>query len=372
MIEYYDSLSHELKSIILAANTIDATVLITGNTGTGKSKLATIIHEKSKRQIRGKFIKVNLATLSESLIESELFGHEKGAFTGADNKRIGKLEEADGGTIFLDEIGELNLKLQSKLLDFIQYKRITPVGSNREISLDVRILSATNVDLKKAIKENKFRADLYHRLKIFQIDLPNISASPIGTLNVAHKIYQAAANLYGIKNAGFTADYEQFIMSYDWPGNYRELENVIEYSLALAVNNKLDLCHLPNDLRVPRTKPDDNQHSHSSFQSLDTSESLTPPVEASKDSIGYISVGYDLDFHESRARFEKIYLERIMEICGGKINEASRITGLNKMSLSDKLKKYNVDWKSLRKTKHSSSKINLSQLKSHDGKNMFC
>ena len=161
----------EDRTILLASNAVDATLLITGPTGTGKSHLALRMHETSPMRRLGRFHKINLATLSEGLLESELFGHEKGSFTGADSRRVGRIEACAGGTLFLDEVGELPLRLQAKLLDFIQYKRIVPIGANREIVVDVRIIAATNRDLAKAATRGEFREDLYHRLKVFHIDM---------------------------------------------------------------------------------------------------------------------------------------------------------------------------------------------------------
>ncbi|MGZ3711953.1 MAG: sigma 54-interacting transcriptional regulator, partial [Bdellovibrionota bacterium] len=209
------------------------TILITGRTGTGKSYLAKQIHDWSPRQ-NARFVCVNLATLSENLIESELFGHEKGAFSGADSKRIGKLESGNGGTIFLDEIGELPPRLQTKLLEALNSQTITPVGSNREIRLDIRIVAATNQDLISLVREGGFREDLYFRLNTFEIGLPELRADPRRITQLASAFLASAAHRSEVLPPAVSGDFLAILESYTWPGNVRELKNCMDYALAMC------------------------------------------------------------------------------------------------------------------------------------------
>src|SRR5271170_1063619 len=200
--------------LLQASNRVDSTVLITGSTGTGKSHLAHAVHRSSEKRTAGRWGKVNLATLSENLIESELFGHERGAFTSADTRRVGKLEACNGGTVFLDEIGELSLRIQAKLLDFIQYKRVSPVGSNRDVELDVRIIAATNRNLEAAVKGGDFRADLFHRLNVFHVHLPELALHPRAALQLAREFLLSRAAAAGKKIGSISREVDQVIHTY--------------------------------------------------------------------------------------------------------------------------------------------------------------
>jgi DNA-binding NtrC family response regulator len=216
-----------------------ATVLITGESGTGKELIARAIHKNSPGN-KNPFVVVNCVAFSSHLLESELFGHEKGAFTGAISKRIGRFEMANGGTIFLDEIGEVDPVIQTKLLRFLQEKEFERVGSSKSIKVDVRILSATNLDLKKKAEDNNFRQDLYYRLNVFNIEVPPLRERkediPLLVEHFIHK-YNKILNK---KVEEISPQAMELLLNYDYPGNIRELENILERSMIMAKNNIMD------------------------------------------------------------------------------------------------------------------------------------
>ncbi|OPY84387.1 MAG: Transcriptional regulatory protein ZraR [Syntrophus sp. PtaU1.Bin208] len=221
-----------------------ATVLLNGESGTGKELLARLIHQLSPRSSKP-IVTVNCGALPESLIESELFGHEKGAFTGASARRIGRFEEADGGTLFLDEIGELTMPVQVKLLRFLQEREFQRVGGNTNIRADVRIISATNRDLEGMVKEGKFREDLFYRLNVVVMSIPPLRErrEDIPIL-IDHFLKRFTAE-NGKDIAGISSEARDLLMKYDYPGNVRELENIIERAVVIARNEVLSLEDLP-------------------------------------------------------------------------------------------------------------------------------
>ncbi|MBN9482130.1 MAG: sigma 54-interacting transcriptional regulator [Bacteroidetes bacterium] len=250
---------------------LDTSVLLLGESGTGKERIASSIHNLSSRR-DGAFIKINCATLPQNLIESELFGHEKGAFTGAVDKKAGKFELADRGTIFLDEIGELPLEQQSKLLRVLQEKEIERVGGTKPVKIDVRVIAATNRNLEKEIAEGRFRLDLYYRLNVFPIELPALRDRLADIKILAYHFAGSIAekmnkNFYGISEAML-----QQLEQYDWPGNVRELENVIEQSVILSDDG------MPLSLRRPLTGYK-TQTSTAQAQSLDDVKALQLQAE---------------------------------------------------------------------------------------------
>jgi len=211
----------------------DARVLITGPNGAGKELVARAIHEKSERS-DGPFVEVNCASIPSELIESELFGHEKGSFTSAVKQRIGKFEQAEGGTIFLDEIGDMSLAAQAKVLRALQENKITRVGGEKDIAVNVRVLAATNKDLKKEIAENKFREDLYHRLGVILVAVPPLAERKEDIALLAEKFLSDLAEEYGSKKKTLDAKAGKMLESYPWTGNIRELRNVIERLVIMA------------------------------------------------------------------------------------------------------------------------------------------
>ncbi len=223
----------QIKDMIEKVAQTDARVLITGPNGTGKELVAHWLHQKSERS-KGPMIEVNCAAIPSELIESELFGHVKGAFTSANKDRAGKFEAANGGTIFLDEIGDMSLSAQAKVLRALQESRIQRVGSDRDIKVNVRVVAATNKDLKKEIAEGRFREDLYHRLAVILIDVPALNERRSDIPLLVDYFSKKIANEQGISKKSFSASAVKLLQEYDWTGNIRELRNVIERLIILG------------------------------------------------------------------------------------------------------------------------------------------
>jgi transcriptional regulator with GAF, ATPase, and Fis domain len=239
-------------TFIKASAASDATILIQGESGTGKELVAGAIHSIGERRNKP-MITVNCSALSESLLESELFGHVKGAFTSANRDRIGRFEQADGGTIFLDEIGEVTPYIQVKLLRVLQQKEIERVGESRKRKIDIRIITATNKDLKSLVDAGRFREDLYYRLKVFPIYLPPLrSRKEDIPLLVSHFIKMNNEKT-AIKVKGIAKTALKVFMDYSWPGNIRELANAIEHAFVLCSDRQIDLADLPLEIREPDT-----------------------------------------------------------------------------------------------------------------------
>jgi len=236
----------ELVSQIADTN---ANVLLTGETGVGKSMIAKIIHQKSGRS-DGPFVEINCGTIPPNLIESELFGYEKGSFTGASNKgKLGKIELASGGTLFLDEIGELPLNLQIKLLQVIQEKVITRIGGLKKIEVDFRLITATNLDLKKNIKANLFREDLYYRLNVIPIHIQPLRERPEDITPLAVSFLEQFNKKYD-RNISLTPEVFEVLEAQNWPGNIRQLENLAERLVIMAKQNRIGLDDLPEDMNL--------------------------------------------------------------------------------------------------------------------------
>lgn len=248
-----------LKAMLAQVAPEKATVLITGETGTGKEVVAQALHKQSPRK-KALFVAVNCAAIPAEMLESELFGHERGAFTGAVKERVGKFELADGGTLFLDEITEMPIALQAKLLRAIQESQIERLGGNRTISVDIRLVAATNRDPQQAIKDGKLREDLYYRLNVFRLDLP--------PLRERKQDIPALAS-YFLRNSQkkLSASALESFMQYDWPGNVRELENVIERASILCHEDEISNTHLSLDVlqKSADNSPDLNVHSQTSL-----------------------------------------------------------------------------------------------------------
>jgi two-component system response regulator HydG len=221
-----------------------ASVLISGESGTGKELIAQAIHENSPRA-DAPFVKLHCAALAESILESELFGHEKGAFTGAVSRREGRFKQAEGGTLFLDEIGEISAAIQVKLLRFLQERTFERVGGNETLKVDVRIITATNRDLVAEVAAGRFRGDLYYRLNVVNIAVPPLRARPTDILPLANHFLAKFAKENGRAIEGFSEDAVEHIKSYRWPGNVRELENVLERAVILCEGGALTAKHLP-------------------------------------------------------------------------------------------------------------------------------
>ncbi|WIW70529.1 sigma-54 interaction domain-containing protein [Anaerosinus gibii] len=235
---------------------VQSTVLICGESGTGKEVIAEGIHLAGERAL-GPMIKVNCSAIPETLLESELFGHEKGAFTGAIKNKLGKFELADKGTIFLDEIGEMDIRMQCKLLRVLQNKTFDRVGGENSICVDVRIIAATNQDMVSLIAKGEFRADLYYRLNVIPIYLPSLVQRKTDILLLAEHFLHKYAKVFNKSFSGFSEEAMRLLLQYNWPGNVRELQNIVERAVVLTDHSRIEASDLEFDSynRIEKSKP---------------------------------------------------------------------------------------------------------------------
>ncbi len=318
-----------LNLVAQAANS-DAGVLIIGETGTGKELFALAIHNNSRRA-RKNFVVVDCASLPETLVESILFGHEKGAFTGAEKARDGLIKQAHGGTLFLDEIGELPPSLQKSFLRVLQEHRFRPLGADKEIESDFRLISATNKDLSGMIKDGRFREDLLFRVRTLNIDLPPLRGRS-GDIKELLVYYMAKlCDRYGIGIKGFAPEFLNALLAYEWPGNVRELIGTLEKVISEAFNEPtLYPKHLPIDIRVKLKKTELTRSSVS-----DGGKQADLPALKSLPTLK--------DYREDAvSEAEKEYLENLFKVAEGNIQEACRISGMSRPRLYALLKKFNM------------------------------
>lgn len=316
---------NNFTKLIAVAQKSDATVMITGATGTGKSTLAQQIHQASGRSQKP-FIVVNLASLHEGTIESELFGHERGSFTGADQKRIGRLELAQGGTVFLDEIGELPLRLQARLLDFIQSRKITPVGSNREVQLDVRVIAATHRDIWVSAAKGEFREDLLHRLCVISIHLSSLKDRADDLGDLIHGCLDEFSKKISKPVYRLSSAVAEIFETYAWPGNLRELRNVIEYAVLVCEDAEITVADLPGTFTQRNSQVQNRDTAHFPYPIFATAE-----------------VPLTLNYQETLGRFEREYLEKALRRNAGRINRTAHQIGINKTTLLRRIKAYGID-----------------------------
>ena len=244
----------DLKRVANGIAVRQSTVMILGETGTGKEMLARYIHENSLRS-QQPFIPVDCSSLSDALFESELFGHVKGAFTGAMRDSLGFVRAADKGTLFLDEIGELSLPLQAKLLRVLQERVVVPVGDTRPIPVDVRIVTATNRDLEEMVRKGAFRQDLYFRLNVVQLKTPALRERPVDVIMLANHFLGLQSSLYNEPRKQISGSVAEVLGGYAWPGNVRELANVMEHAHVLASGHTIELSDIPLRLQTAAAKP---------------------------------------------------------------------------------------------------------------------
>ena len=315
-----------LHDLIAKVAVTDVTVLLCGESGVGKELVARAIHDRSEHRRKGNFVAMNCAALPSELIESELFGHEKGAFTGAAAQRKGKFELASGGTIFLDEIGDMSLATQAKLLRVLEERTIERLGGSQPIPVDVRIVSATNRDLAAAVADEKFRADLYYRLRVVQLDLPPLRERREDIPLLARHFLQLYADKYRLPCREIDAPAMKLLMLYRWPGNVRELRNVIERSVVLAGGEVLRSEDLPPEI----AGLDQDARTPVAYQ-------RSQPV-AGNASTASLEIPFLDDFREARREFERAYLERCLQETGGNVTRAAERVGMHRQSLQQKLK----------------------------------
>jgi transcriptional regulator with GAF, ATPase, and Fis domain len=296
-----------------------STVLILGESGTGKELIARAVHRLSGRT--GKLVPVNCGAIPEDILESELFGHEKGSFTGAIAARVGRFQLADGGTIFLDEIGEMSPKLQVKLLRVLQERRVEPVGSTKSIDVDVRVVAATNKDLAEEVRAGRFREDLFYRLQVVPVTLPPLRDRGNDVVLLAHHFLRKHAREQGATVTSFSSDVLHALRTHAWPGNVRELENLIERMVVLAENTELSSDLLP-------------AHFDSSQRSAVTEVLSNETIELPIDGV---------DFNRLVDDFENRLIVTALTQTQGNKKQAARLLGLNRTTLVEKIKKKGLD-----------------------------
>jgi two-component system response regulator HydG len=286
----------------------EAGVLIHGETGTGKELIARAIHDQGRRK-EGPFVAINCAAVPASLIESELFGHERGAFTDAKVQRTGLFVQADGGTLFLDEIGELPLEVQPKLLRSLQERKVRPVGSNREIPFDARVIAATNRVLEDEVYERRFREDLFYRINVVKIDVPPLRERGGDVLHLARHFLKIYADRHAKPEIDLSPSAAEKLISYSWPGNVRELENCIDGAVALARSQRIEIDDLPE--KVKSYRPERFVVSANQPEEIVTIDEL-----------------------------ERRYILRVLSLVGGNKSRAAQVLGFDRRTLYRKLERY--------------------------------
>ncbi|MEY4567700.1 MAG: Nitrogen fixation protein VnfA [Planctomycetota bacterium] len=312
------SVLKKIKDVIARAAPTNATILIRGESGAGKELVAQLLHQMSPRK-DGPFICVNCAALSPTLLESELFGHEKGAFTGAIERKIGRFEAAHGGTLLLDEVGEMTPEIQTKFLRVLETRTIERLGSHKPIPVDVRVISATNRDLEEAVQDGLFRSDLYFRLKVIQIEVPALRQRGDDIPLLALHFLKRFVRETGRKLDGFTADAIQALTSYRWPGNVRELKNVVERAVVLSTGNRIEVEDL----------------------ALDSIGRIVKPSEGPAGSAEYQPLSLD--------QIEREHILATLRYTQGNKSRTSSILGIERSTLDRKLQRFSLtpeDWKS--------------------------
>ena len=299
-----------LKEQIDRAAPSDAWVLILGENGTGKELVARRLHKKSRRN-KQPFVEVNCAAIPQELIESELFGHEKGAFTGATERRRGKFDLANNGTLFLDEIGDMSLPTQAKILRILQEQRFERVGGSQTIQVDVRVLTATNKDLEKEIEEGRFRQDLYYRLNVIPINVPRLVDRKEDIPELVEHFLKMYASLKGGKKKTMTEGAVKKLMQHDWPGNVRELKNIVERLVIMTPGDTITADDI-----IPL----------SSRSSSETDRLIDIPL-----------------LKDARAQFEKIFIESKLKECGFNISRTADLIGVERSNLHRKIKGLGID-----------------------------
>lgn len=324
------SMKKILRTVIKVAPT-GSTILVTGESGTGKEFLANIIHRLSQRGDEN-FVAVNCGAIPENLVESELFGSRRGSYTGSVADKKGLFEVADKGTLFLDEIGELSLQTQVKLLRFLQEREIRRVGDTESRYVDVRVIAATNRDLHKAIQQGTFREDLYYRLSIFHLTLPPLRDRRNSITGLIRNFVKKYAALNKKNITGMAKDAEAILLNYDYPGNIRQLENIIEHAVTLCEGEKLVLEDLPEYLVSPDVaRP---------MLALPRGET---PVEAEAAGSGLPAVPDKPEAIVSLAELEKNYIIQALEVCKHNHTEAARRLGISRSTLWRKLKEHQLE-----------------------------
>jgi DNA-binding NtrC family response regulator len=308
-----------VRAMIEKVAETDATVLVRGESGTGKELVARELHERSSLRRRGAFVAVNCAALPSELIESELFGHEKGAFTGAAARRRGKFEQADGGTLFLDEIGDMSANVQAKLLRALEERRIERLGGSESIPVDVRVVSATHRPLEQEIEKGNFRADLFYRLQVVTVEIAPLRERREDIPILAETFARQAAERYGLPARVLAPSALRRLVEHDWPGNVRELRNAVERAMILAEGDDVTAKDFSEDV--------------SGGASRAAKDEAAPVTDGN-----HLAVPFTSDFREDRREFERRYIARCLEESGGNVTRAAAVLGMHRQSLQHKLR----------------------------------
>jgi DNA-binding NtrC family response regulator len=335
-----------MQSVVQLADKIapsEATILITGESGTGKEVMSKHIHRKSKRK-DATFIAVNCAAIPENLLESELFGHEKGAFTGANGRRIGKFEEASGGTLLLDEVSEMHPLLQAKLLRAIQEKEITRVGSNDAVKVDVRIIATSNRNLEKSVEKGEFREDLYFRLNVVNIRLPALRERPADIMKLADFFAQKFAEENGMETKKISEDATKKLQAYQWRGNIRELENTMHRAVLMSSEKEIeaDAVHLQES---------DFTAGHSEKEAATSAPDPAGVSSAEKSTASVENPGsVETLIGKTISEVEQDMILNTLDHCLGNRTHAAKILGISIRTLRNKLNQYKDDGIAIPKT----------------------
>jgi DNA-binding NtrC family response regulator len=352
--------SDEMKkvfNVISKLAQVNTPVLIRGESGTGKELVAKAIHYNGPRK-DDKFVTINLAAIPDNLIESELFGHEKGAFTGATERKIGKFQFADGGTIFLDEIGDVSPSMQVKLLRALQEKSFTPVGANRDITVDVRVIAASHKPFEEMIKQGTFREDLFYRLNVLPVYLPPLRERKSDIPHLVSYYINYFNNLHNLNIKGATDEAQELLTNYAWPGNIRELRNVIEHSFIIESSDYVKASSLPETVRrqaaqqgkkVVEAEPDDEDESFIDYgdikdsildESAPSRSGNTPGIQID---FGVAGADAVMDFQAAKELFEKEFIKEALKFNKGKINQTALKANIPKKTLLRKIEKYEIN-----------------------------
>jgi DNA-binding NtrC family response regulator len=314
----------------------DVNVLICGETGTGKELLARALHRQSKR--RGRFVAVNCSSLPEHLVESELFGHEKGAFTGAMRASQGIFRHAEGGTVLLDEIGDMPPTAQKSLLRVLEDRTVRPVGGTGAVAVDVRIVAATNVALEEAVAEGSFREDLFYRLDVIRLEIPPLRDRPEDVVYLFGHFVKSLAKHYGVERPRTSDDFLARLASYSWPGNVRELENFSERIVLHGKRRALsgrDFSRLVRPAEAPAASGRDGVGAPAPVPNPTPTESTAGTIDTTK--------GLEETLTPAVRRLERRYLEALLESTGGRIQEAARRAKISRRTLQRKLAGHGID-----------------------------
>ncbi|MBF0272391.1 MAG: sigma 54-interacting transcriptional regulator [Magnetococcales bacterium] len=338
----------EVYDLIESLANMDTTTLITGESGVGKELVAEALHFKGRRG-HGPLVKVNCAALQDNLLESELFGHVKGAFTGAVRDRPGRFEAAAGGTIFLDEIGDISLSMQTRLLRILQEKELERVGDSRTIRVDVRVVAATNKDLAEQIRLGRFREDLYFRLNVVEINVPPLRKRLDDIPVLVNHFIQKFNRKYEKSIVGVQDSVMELLLQYPWPGNIRELENAIEHAFVVCRLNTIRIKHLPKSLVVQRLcadplsdKTDEEESPPVPLLSVAVQPSAPPPPIPPPSSVPPSSAPVPLPVVTPRPQMEKEALMRALEEAQWKKKKAAKLLGVSRSTFYRKLEKYGI------------------------------